>query len=514
VTSLRFLVSRRLVKVDDPLVLLQRDNWDDYSFKATFHATLLLPDGTRRTLDTVKIVTRAQDSGPTPMPEGLFERLDDEYCSLGQAYSYYERLAGLGKDIYDPLLRGLRDMVFLPAVKAEFISTHGVEASLLRFDTAVNALEQAPVLFGKEISAASGTAMAFTYRFPEADAEILFRFGDMPELPTRLSVIIGYNGAGKTRLLAKLAMLAVADRRESELPTFAQENGTYVGQSPTFGSVIAISYSAFDDFAVPGKGKSQNAQIEREQAGQGRVSARNYRYCGLRKVGAAGALLRSLKSLDELADEFGHALTLANEKDRATTLADAIAPLMAEPSFRLTFEMTDTAMTADGWEAGFSRLSTGHKIVLNIVVHLCAHLERKSLVLIDEPEMHLHPPLLAALLRATNIALERHDSFAILATHSPVVLQEVPARSVHVLERVLGSIKVDTPEIETFAENVGLLTKHVFHLDSSDTDYQGTLRQLARTRSIDEIAALFDGGLSSQGLSLVTSLQHAEGWSQ
>jgi hypothetical protein len=54
---------------------------------------------------------------------------------------------------------------------------------------------------------------------------------------------------------------------------------------------------------------------------------------------------------------------------------------------------------------------------------------------------------------------------------------------------------------------VGLLTKHVFNLDSSATDYQGILRRLAERHSLDEIEAMFIGGLSSQGRSLVASFQ-------
>jgi predicted ATP-dependent endonuclease of OLD family len=39
------------------------------------------------------------------------------------------------------------------------------------------------------------------------------------------------------------------------------------------------------------------------------------------------------------------------------------------------------------------------------VTQLAAHLRTRSLVLIDEPETHLHPPLVAALLRAIQALL-------------------------------------------------------------------------------------------------------------
>jgi predicted ATP-binding protein involved in virulence len=182
-------------------------------------------------------------------------------------------------------------------------------------------------------------------------------------------------------------------------------------------------------------------------------------------------------------------------------------PVFREPSIQTIADLPDVAASHEEWRDSFARLSTGHKIVLNIVVQLCGYLERRSIVFIDEPELHLHPPLLAALLKSVGIALEEYESFGIVATHSPVVLKEVPARNVKVLRRYLDSVTIEEPEIETFAENIGILTKHAFDLDSKDTDYQGTIEQLANQYEMAEIEDLFGGRLSSQARSLVMSVQ-------
>ena len=42
----------------------------------------------------------------------------------------------------------------------------------------------------------------------------------------------------------------------------------------------------------------------------------------------------------------------------------------------------------------FRKLSSGHKIVLLTITRLVETVEEKTLVLLDEPEAHLHPPLL------------------------------------------------------------------------------------------------------------------------
>lgn len=43
-----------------------------------------------------------------------------------------------------------------------------------------------------------------------------------------------------------------------------------------------------------------------------------------------------------------------------------------------------------------SRMSSGHAIVLFTITRLVDTVGEKSLVLLDEPEVHLHPPLLSA----------------------------------------------------------------------------------------------------------------------
>src|SRR5690606_8000124 len=80
-------------------------------------------------------------------------------------------------------------------------------------------------------------------------------------------------------------------------------------------------------------------------------------------------------------------------------------------------------------------MSSGHKIVLLTITRLVSTVEEKTLVLLDEPESHLHPPLLSAFTRALSDLLLSRNGVAIVATHSPVVTQEVPMTCVWILTR-------------------------------------------------------------------------------
>jgi class 3 adenylate cyclase len=135
---------------------------------------------------------------------------------------------------------------------------------------------------------------------------------------------------------------------------------------------------------------------------------------------------------------------------------------------------------------------------------LVAHTVRRSLVLYDEPETHLHPPLIAALMKAIRIILEERNAFAVVATHSPVVIQETLARHVRVVRRIGDSFHIITPDHETFGENAGALTYDVFGLSASVADYQEVLDLLiAQLATVDEVEQLFTGGISAQARAYV-----------
>jgi predicted ATP-dependent endonuclease of OLD family len=88
-------------------------------------------------------------------------------------------------------------------------------------------------------------------------------------------------------------------------------------------------------------------------------------------------------------------------------------------------EIKDEKELKDTSSEIFNKLSSGHKIVLLTITRLVETVEEKTLVMLDEPESHLHPPLLSAFIRALSELLILRNGVAIIATHSPVILQEL-----------------------------------------------------------------------------------------
>jgi predicted ATPase len=490
----------------DPLMILTRDNWNDYGFETTFHARLALQSGSLD-LGTIKILRSDQRGGPTPLDPD-FDGLSNDYCSLGQTMAYYEQLKLQDENLYSRILSGLRDVVYEPQIRSRFEHLDGFQKSLIRSSSAERVLLDGPAFLrpssisGSDVPATEVRALFFT-TVGGNPFKFQLHFGTREPIPGRISSIIGYNGSGKTRLLANVAMLSATPSQDAATDEFKKKYGQVLSKFP-FGSIFAVSFSAFDNFELPGRNSEERTKVEERKE--------EYIYCGLRRLATGEPsedetkIEVTLKSPDEIASNFEESLDRIETRDRQQLLIDCLTQLSMEPSFaRLGLV---SAMTGDSSDARrfFQVLSSGQKVVLNVLVQMIARLQRKSLILFDEPESHLHPPLLATLLRVMRLILERTDSFCLTATHSPVVLQETPSKYVHIIRRNGPATEVTAPQIETFGENVGTLTHEVFNLDSSRTDFHDVLASLAQTNSLPAIESFFGKPLGFQASSYLLSL--------
>ena len=479
-----------------PHALLQHDTWDDYGYQTTFQLNLHLSRSHIIAVGEVKILQHGQKGGPTPMPSRPFKALPDDYCSVGATLQYYERLLGHDWQLGVEILRGLRDVTGRSDIRAAFSEEKGWH-SLLRTSGTLHALQEAPKLQTEVVGPPlEATELAFEFETSVGGApfRLALDFNEVEELPGRINVLIGANGTGKTLLLAHLAAVAYEPRRPGgRLAPHAK--GRFLGeQPPAFDTVLTVSYSAFDTFELPGKNLSEVERLQKYGQILGFV------YCGLRKRGPASDphAGTQLKNFQEIAQDLETALTLIQDNQRGPVLQMALAPLIDEPSFG-RIDLNRAVQEGTGaLKRLFAGASSGHKVVLNILVQLSARLQRRSLVLIDEPECHLHPPLLAAFLRGLRILLKEYNSYSVIATHSPVVLQATPRRYVRVLRRRGNTTAVESPRIETFAEDLDIITGEVFNLDTRATDHHKVLDELVNSKqSLEQIEKLFGGRMSN-----------------
>lgn len=497
-----------------PYAVLAQDNWDDYGYKTTFQVTLHLSAEESYDLGNIKIIEVGQEGGYTTMPKRSFSELSQRHASLGADLNYYETIYKLGREVFEPYFSGMRDIAFDDEIKAAVEDSEAYRVSLLRFSGAERTISDAARLLRAQHLPTRRRSAGFRVKFKTQVAShsntftVEFDFRRRGRLPNRINALIGYNGTGKTQLLSNLAIVASGYGYDSKEDLLGRTAGRFVDTTPPFKTVVVVSYSAFDTFVIPGRTAVEKKRLQES----GEIFG--YVYCGLRELADDSASKRErayrLRTPAEIEAEFLSALARVRQADRLDRLLEILKPLLQDASFQ-RIGLTQMYASHDEAELGklFRGLSSGHKIVLKIATELTAHISgtEPTLVLIDEPETHLHPPLLAALLKSIRQCLEEFDGYAIIATHSPVVLQETPAKYVQVLRRAADSSRVDEPSVETFGESIGVITQEVFNLGDGSTDWHETLKALASRHSLEEIETMFGRKLGFAARSYVLSVR-------
>ncbi|WP_312809066.1 AAA family ATPase [Agrobacterium cavarae] len=496
-----------------PYAVLVQDNWDDYGYRSTFQVRLHLSSTEVVELGNIKIIQATSTGGFTEMSRRPFQRLPEGYASLGADLEYYETLYKLGREVFGPYFEGLRDVAFDDEAKASVEDSEGYRVSMLRFGGAERTIADAARLLRATTLPTKRRSAGFRVKFKTRVAReantftVEFDFRRRGRLPNRINALIGYNGTGKTRLLSNLAIVASGYGYSSKEDVLRNAAGRFVGTLPPFKTVVAVSYSAFDTFVIPGQNQVEKDRLQDEGELFG------YVYCGLRERSddsPDGEQNYRLRTPAEIQAEFLSALGRVREADRLEELLEVLKPLLRDPSFqRIGLTQLYANRDDDDIAELFHSLSSGHKVVLKIVTELTAHISgsEPTLVLIDEPETHLHPPLLAAFLKSVRACLEAFDGYAIIATHSPVVLQETPSKYVRVLRRSADQNRIVPPSIETFAETIGVITQEVFNLGDGSTDWHETLKTLARRNTLEEIEDMFGVRLGFAARSYVLSVR-------
>lgn len=477
------LAAKASVPEGADVAFLERNGWDDFGFKTQFELYYRDADGTIHYVGAVKIGSfDLGRAGQPDVPDG-FDQLDGRFFSLGQDDSYYAQMNALGDQVRNEVLAALNDVAVSPDLFARALREPVTGKSLLRNVSRATVRNQFNRL---ALGGARLSAYGFSYTFPNPrdkddqghPPSLLFSVAPESQPPTNVHVIIGRNGVGKSRLLNRIANVLIRPDSTSD-GSINFDTGTDLPAaqaSQQFASLVSVAFSAFDDF-------------EPVRSSQDRSRGLGYTYIGLKKKGGGSAEDASgMKDPRALAVEFGNSVRICLQGARLARWQRALRMLESDPIFAemevasLAVEAVDEEVLKARARDLFRDLSSGHKIVLLTVTRLVESVEERTLVLLDEPESHLHPPLLSAFVRALSDLLVNRNGVAIIATHSPVVLQEVPRSCVSRLRRVGDSVTVESPAIETFGENVGTLTSEVFGLEVTNSGSTGCSPRQPRAR--------------------------------
>lgn len=468
------------------------------------------------------------EAGEFPRLEGLGRRL--YWFSVGQNDLYYENIRRLGPRVGREILDGLCDIALSPGRFGQAVQWDVTQTSLLR------SVEPQTVEVQFRRIAQGGTrltAYRFDYVASLADTgqededgsgrwRLSFSVTPHAQPPTNVHVLIGRNGVGKTTLLGDIAAAVVGWQEQREGAGEIVWSG---GAAGAFTNLVFVTFSAFDparkqdedEDGLPGwdadKDVSGGQETPPAEAGPAPVS---FTYVGLATVDELGRPTRERKTRKELSEEFSRSVEEVVAAERVGRWITALDTLGSDPYFchspvhafarglatREAFCEEDLTTAREI----FSALSSGHAIVLLTLTRLVETAAEQSLVLIDEPEAHLHPPLLASFVKALSELLTDRNAVAVLSTHSPVVLQEVPRSCVWKIGH-WDRRRPERPAIETYGENIGVLTHEVFGLEVRQSGFHAEIEQaVGELDTYEEVLDRFGGQLGGEAKGLVRIL--------
>lgn len=512
-------------------IALLSDNWDDYTYKTTFRTRARL-DGHMVDLGDIKVLLDGFSETAKQLNEllkaeewnGLFPIPTLNYISVPSDIRFFQQIIGsCGAEVAGQVAELLRDASFQCRIKLDdaalgMTKLEGFDRSLQREPGAVKAFVDGwRVHNNTEIVVSDAN---FEFKSVRGNSLLLkLKFSPHLALPSDINVVIGPNGVGKSQFLHSLiaTWLGAAAKEKGDSGSFQA--------LPNFSQLIVVGYSPFERFPL-----RANSEHWRDSGA--------YRYFGLRmdgggagedirlsrtvpKIDAARSLincleddqryssikswsnkLRTMSCVLNTAFSFDYAAVRVkdgvkpNRYLRSEALVDDLIVSVDEDGARKKYLVVHSpavdeyllvgikdAVVAEEGVAFFKggrlvRLSSGQRLFSYMVMCVLGSIRNNSLILVDEPEIFLHPTLEIEFLRMLKSILLHYKSKAILATHSLVAVRETPRHCVHVFEETLEEeIRVTQPPFQTFGSDVQRISSYVFGDKSVDKPYRQWLRE-------------------------------------
>lgn len=439
-----------------PAFRLTREIWDDYGYKTRYRLYYFPDSNNAHNVGLVKIMKKDAIETYGILPSRIFA-FDDEFCSLGQSLTYYENIKKILGNKYKDFLNAIRDTAIFSSICDVFCNTDCYKHSLLRYQDAEKALLYAVyILAGYTVF--DPIRFVFKAELPYYKGEQLGIKFDMGDIQSeynlnRVIAIIGNNGVGKTSVLSQLAECIVNDNEDRFAP-----------RKPVFKKVISASYSVFDKFF----------NIE--------GTSFNYTYCGIQKKN--GVLL----SNEEISARRRISIELIHKHDRDRTLYNYIKTLLPDEFVDVLFDDLAT-FKEEEYSKIYPYLSSGQSMLMNLIIEIVANIRHNTLILIDEPEVHLHPKGITTFVNILNRICREFFSCCILATHSSIIVQELLSRNVIVMDRdEQGDPIVRPMRVESFGENLTTITEEIFGRGEVSPYYKTVVRKLVdQCENIDDV---------------------------
>jgi energy-coupling factor transporter ATP-binding protein EcfA2 len=377
--------------------------------------------------------------------------------------------------------------------------------SLTRDSEAYYAFRNAkPILRGldqEDISSGPETVIITLTDQEGRDIEVDFTFKHDTAIPKRTCVIIGKNGVGKSRALGNIARKALTGiRREAS------------GDTDRIMASRVLAFTPGNEFT----GTFPSEHRKRAATFYKRLSTSRVRHSDSGNT-ATASIVELSRDDRRIASKsrfsiFMDAVEAINRPDQIAFRSSSGQGMIRLADLRIDSEQRRLEMLFDiarAVEPGriingrFCHLSTGEVRFIKLLAQACTYIENGSLLLLDEPETHLHPNFIARLMSALEKLLSDTGSCAIMATHSVYVVREVFHDQVVIVEKDdEGRIIAKAPGMRTFGADISSISAFVFGEEDASFLAEDTMARIrAENLSFDELRGKYGEFLSREILS-------------
>ncbi len=507
---------------------LEENGWNDYDYYCSFliHATKRITGDKNEYIGSVRIMQKGQQKklqhvlSDTVGYDKPFQSLPDDFVSLSfdeNLYEWLEKRPYMERiNFIEQLHMIIGESQYYDIVKDDPC----FNKSLLRDSTMNNYIFKKirKWIYSEEIRY-DLRKETFDIKFDNCDESIKLNFSCIPDIdsslvPNGIVAFIGSNGSGKSTAMYKLAKLMYLFPEQRHM--LKKSCGKLIPNDLGVERMILISYSPFDNFILPSK-----ECFESLEEGNIRLEDINDRfiYCGIRDINKENEshlgihnssdlkLLRQestfLKTQSSLSEEFANAILNVIKNDLKYSLWEEITKETENIDSKLHELLLEMDYVSDCRDM-FKQLSTGYKYIIHSFAYVLSYIEEGSLILFDEPENHIHPPLLSFLMAQYRKILAKFKSVMFVSTHSPVIIQELFAKNVYKVYQDGDKISVKKPMIETYGATFGEINSEVFGLTTDVSKYFDTIDflydkwEMDNEESADAMLDKFESKMSGQ----------------
>ncbi|PZD63586.1 AAA family ATPase [Pantoea ananatis] len=472
--------------------------WDDFGYVITFKV-FYVRDNDRVKIGNIKMLCNENENTSVyfkkngekidPKVTKINKTLTEEkLISIGEDIDYYKKISLLFKrEEINSFLEFICDAGYFNTNYDKYSEWEGYAGSLMRGSSSAAILKKGyQVAVGRynpenkfelNIECLGETFDPLSFKF-----DLERKVGK-----SNICLLIGKNGVGKTHILKTISEVITGVKDGEKHP-------------PYFHKLILISYSPFENFFTENemfdkimlKYSVDGSLANRKSIKRQRLHVNKYSYVGFRNQEAmfdtTFPIMKSVESLIKILN-YDDENDWWSERTRFQLLKETLSTTIDFDTISI-IDINENEIPLENnigsikesisYDKGlvFKKggkivsLSSGQKIYSYMIPAIIAELEDESLLILDEPELYLHPELEVALINMLKKILNETKSFSIIATHSSILTREVERNSVTILRKLEGNTKAFRSSIETYGESVDSIISEIFDDEYVSKPYQ------------------------------------------